>query len=38
MISEILKYIENRQETLSTDDIKRKFKMTEQEWEIIFPF
>ncbi|WP_129409473.1 hypothetical protein [Marinitoga lauensis] len=38
MIDHILSYLENRKESLSTDDIKRKFNLTDQEWNIVFPF
>ncbi|GAB6188645.1 hypothetical protein JCM30566_03840 [Marinitoga arctica] len=38
MINEIIEYIKSKKEFISTDEIKRKFNLSEQEWEIVFPF
>ncbi|OQY10889.1 MAG: hypothetical protein B6I29_00450 [Marinitoga sp. 4572_148] len=38
MITQIVEYIENAKNPLSTDEIKKTFNISDQEWEILYPF
>lgn len=38
MITEIINFISEKKENISTDDIKRKFNLSEQDWDIVYPF
>jgi hypothetical protein len=38
MITEIINFISEKKENISTDDIKRKFNLSNQEWDIVYPF